>query len=55
MDYFYVSNRATGSRTGAKPLTTKELKKRSVDMRESDRGGRPVLVKRYAMYQTEEG
>ena len=55
MDYFYVSGRAKGGRTGAQAMSTKELKKRLKDMGRSQEGARNVLVKRYELYRKESG
>ena len=44
MDYFYVSGRPKGSRTGAEALSTKELKKRLAEMGQAVQGSRNLLV-----------
>ena len=54
MDYFYILNRAKGSRTGSSALSTKELKKRLDQMGKSTQGARHVLLRRYEGYRQEE-
>ena len=55
MDYFYVSNRATGSRTGVDALSTKEPRKRLTELGKSVQGARNVLVARYKKCREEAG
>ena len=47
IDYFYVSNREVGSRSGVDALSTKELKRRLQELGRSSEGKINVLVKRY--------
>ena len=47
MDYFYLSDPRASKGAGAKGMSTKELQKRLREMGRSERGSRPVLVRRY--------
>ena len=47
MDYFHLSDPRSNKGAGAKGMSTKELQKRLRELGRSERGPRPVLVRRY--------